>query len=153
MKLLLSGLFLFFFLLQACSSLNLKPADFSWPVESVLEVNDDGFVTEERYSLSFNTINMFIEETEDSTSHLNKQVRLIRDVKGYYFITSDNFKNVYVFNAYDGGLKLENKILISEAGINNPAFNQRPPYIELLEGGNQHLLSKDGIMNEEEDEE
>jgi hypothetical protein len=118
-----------------------------------LEVNDDGFVTEERYSLSFNTINMFFEETEDSTSHLNKQVRLIRDVKGYYFITSDNFKNVYVFNAYDGGLKLENKILISEAGINNPAFNQRPPYIELLEGGNQHLLSKDGIMNEEEDEE
>jgi hypothetical protein len=140
-------------ILQSCSPLSLKPADFSWPVESVLEVSEDGFVKEDRYSLFFNTQNMFLEETEDSTAHINKQIRLIRDTKGYYYITSDNFKNVYVFNINDGELRIDNKIMISETGITKPAFNQRSPHIELLEGGNQHLLSNEGIMNEEEDEE
>jgi hypothetical protein len=145
--LVLAGIF------PACSSLSLKPADFSWPVESVLKVNEDGFVNDERFALSFNTKNMFLEETEDSSSYLNKEIRLIRDTKGFYYLTSDNFKNVYVFNVNDGEFRLENKILISENGISKPAFNQRPPYIVLVEGGNQHNLSDDGIINEEEDEE
>ncbi len=146
-------LLLFFLTLQACSSLTLKPADFSWPVESVLKVNNDGFVKEDRYAMSFDTRNLFIEETEDSSSYLNKEIRIIRNPDGYYFITSNNFKNVYVFNAYNGELRLENKILISENGMNKPVFNQRPPYIELIIGGEKHLLTNDGIMNEEEDEE
>lgn len=138
--------FLFF---QACTSLTLKPADFSWPVESVLEVSKDGFVKEERHSLFFDTRNMFIEETEDSSAYLDREVRIIRDTKGYYFITSNNFKNVYVFEADDGEFCLENKILISETGISKPVFNQRPPYIELVDGSSKHLLSIDGIKNEE----
>jgi len=143
---------LFVLTLAACSSLVLKPADFSWPVESVLEVGKDGYVKEDRHALFFNIQNMFLEETEDSTSYLNKEVRIIRDTKGYYYIISDNFKNVYIFNVNTGELCLDNKILISETGINKPVFNQRPPYIELIEGGKQHLLTNDGLQNEEEDE-
>jgi len=153
MKLIKYFMLLLFLTLAACSPLTLKPADFSWPVESVLEVGKEGFVKEDRHALFFNTQNMFLEETEDSTSYFNKEVRIIRDTKGYYYITSDNFKNVYVFNVNDGELCLDNKIMISETGISKPAFNQRPPYVELVEGGNQHLLSNDGIENEEDDEE
>jgi hypothetical protein len=138
--------------IAACSPLALKPADFSWPLESVLKVGEDGFVKEDRHALFFNTQNMFLEETEDSTSHLNKEIRIIRDTKGYYYITSDNFKNVYVFNVNDGELCIDSKIQISETGIGKPAFNQRPPYIELVEGGRQHLLTNDGLQKEEEDE-
>jgi hypothetical protein len=143
---------LMFLTLAACSPLALKPADFSWPVESVLEVGKDGYVKEDRHPLYFNTQNMFLEETEDSTAYLNKEIRIIRDTKGYYYITSNNFKNVYVFNVNDGELCLDNKIQISETGISNPAFNQRPPYIELVEGGKQHLLTNDGLENEDKDE-
>ncbi len=154
MKIIKYFMLLLFLALTACSPLALKPADFSWPVESVLEVNKDGFVKEDRHALFFNTQNMFLAETEDSSAYLNKEVRIIRDAKGYYYITSDNFKNVYVFNVNDGELRLDNKIQISDTtGISKPAFNQRPPYVELVEGGNQHLLTNDGIQNEEEDEE
>jgi hypothetical protein len=142
-------IFIVFLSLQACSSLTLKPADFSWPIESVLEVSKDGFVKEDRHSLFFDTKNMFLEETEDSSAYMNKEIRIIRDAKGYYYITSNNFNNVYVFNVYDGELCLENKIEITETGISKPAFNQRPPYIELVEGNNKHLLSNDGIKSED----
>ncbi|RPI70501.1 MAG: hypothetical protein EHM47_12015 [Ignavibacteriales bacterium] len=153
MKLVIFSGLIILITLNGCSTLTLKPADFSWPLESVMDVNKDGFVNEERYALSFDSRNMFIEETEDSSSYMNKKIRVIRDTKGFYFITSNNFKNVYVFNVYDGELRLENKILISEKGIINPAFNQRSPGIELIEGDNRHLLSNDGIINEDENEE
>ena len=135
MKLIKYFMLLLILAIAACSPLALKPADFSWPVESVLQVSDDGFVKEDRHALFFNTQNMFLEETEDSSAHLNQEVRVIRDSKGYYYITANNFKNVYVFNANDGELCLDKKIMISETGISKPAFNQRPPYVELVEGG------------------
>ncbi len=153
MKLIKYFVLLTLFTLAACSPLALKPADFSWPVESVLKVDNDGYVKEDRHALYFNTQNMFLEETKDSSSYMNKEVRLIRDSKGYYYLTSDNFKNVYVFKINDGEFRLDNKIEISDTlGISKPAFNQRPPYIELVEGGKQHLLKNDGIHNEAEDE-
>lgn len=153
MKFLICGGLLILFIFHGCSTLTLKPADFSWPVESVLEVDENGSVQEERYSISFNTKNLFFEETEDSNAYLNKEIRLIRNAKGFYFMTSNKFKNVYVFNVYDGELYLENKIFISETGINKPALNQRQSYIQLYENGNQYLLSNDGIIKEEENEE
>jgi hypothetical protein len=35
--------------------------------------------------------------------------------------------------------------------MENPVFNQRPPYIELVDGQTKHLLSNEGIKNEEEE--
>jgi len=129
----------------ACSVLTLQPSDFGWPVEAVLPVDKDGTVSEERYSIEFNTVALFYEEFKDSLSYMNKELRMIRNNDGFYFITSTDFKNVYVFNASNGTLKLENKILISESGINKPAFNQRPPYIELIADGRKFNLTKEGI--------
>ena len=102
--------------------------------------------------MSFNTKPLFFEEIGDSTAYLDRDIRIIRDTKGYYFVTAKNFKNVYVFEGIDGELKLDNKIGISEKGMNNPAFNQRIPYIELVDNGKKTLLSNEGIKNEDRNE-
>jgi hypothetical protein len=70
---------------------------------------------------------------------------MIRDNQGFYFLTSTNFKNVYVFKADEGKLVQENKIFISEFGLQTPAFNQRDPYIELVDGTNKMNLTYKGI--------
>jgi hypothetical protein len=138
-----SSVFLLF--ITACKTFTLQPANFSWPIESVLPVDKDGNVTEERYSIEFKTTGLFFEEFQDSLAYMGKELRVIRDNKGYYFITSTNFKNVYVFKAYDGTMKQKNKILISETGMENPIFNQRDPYIELIDGITKLNLTHEGI--------
>ena len=143
------GLFVFLFLLAGCSPLMLKPADFSWPIESELKVNSNGMVHEDRYSISFNVKPLFYEETKDSTSFANRTIRLIRDQNGFYFITAQHFKNVYVFSQDDGSLSLEKAIPVSKDGLSSPAFNQRTPYVELLNGKDKPImLTKDGIQEE-----
>jgi hypothetical protein len=138
---------------SACSSLVLEPADFGWPVESVLKVDENGNVQERQYVLSFNAKQLFIEETGDSLSFMDKELRIIRDAKGYYFITGNNFKNVYVFNADNGSLKLNNKIVISDTlRMKDPAFNQRHPFIELVYSGKKLNLTHEGIAEKEEED-
>jgi hypothetical protein len=132
-------------LATACTTLTLQPADFSWPVESALKVDSQGNVSEDRYSTDFNTIGLFYEEFQDSMAYKDKEIRLIRNNWGEYFITGKQFKNVYVFKASEGTLVLEKKIFISEFGLKDPAFNQRLPYIELLDGDYQINLTSNGI--------
>ena len=149
-KLIIPGLFAIMFL-AGCSNLILKPADFAWPIESVLKPDEKGNVQEKRYSLVFNTKELFLEATGDSLGYQNKELRVIRNPEGYYFMVADNFKNVYVFCPSDGSLSLTNKIEISDStGIKNPTFNQRPPYIELNYDNNKKVnLTSDGIKEEE----
>jgi len=136
-------------MLTACSVLTLQPANFSWPIESVLPVDENGKVVEDRYSIEVNTVGLFFEEFQDSLSFRGKDVRMIRDNQGFYFLTSNSFKNVYVFKAEEGKMILENKIFISEFGLQNPAFNQREPYIELLDGTNKMNLTHKGVEGAE----
>lgn len=131
--------------MAACSTLTLKPADFAWPIESVMPVDDAGIVSENRYSFSFNSKGLFFEEMQDSSAYSGKELRVIRNTEGYYFITSTKFKNVYVFLADEGSMILQNKILISEAGLTKPIFNQRSPNIELVDENNIYNLTKNGI--------
>ncbi|MGA8265420.1 MAG: hypothetical protein WB779_13335 [Ignavibacteriaceae bacterium] len=149
-KLIIPGL-LVIVLLAGCSNLILKTADFSWPIESVLKPDKNGNVQEKRYSLVFDTKELFLAETGDSLGYQNKELRIIRNPEGYYFMVANNFKNVYVFYPSEGALSLTNKIEISDSvGIKNPAFNQRPPYIELNYDNNKKVnLTKDGIKEEE----
>jgi hypothetical protein len=151
MRLVKSSLIIFLTFFAACTSLVLEPADFTWPVESVLKIGDDGNVSEERYSFSFNAKELFLKETEDSSSYMNKNLRVIRDSKGFYYMTSNNFKNVYVFTADEGNFSLKNKIEIGETSMENPAFNQRHPYIELLNGDKKIYLTHEGIKENEEE--
>lgn len=141
----LALVFLSLFLITACSTLSLQPADFSWPIETVLPIDDNGMVSEDRYTFSFNTKPLFFEEVQDSMAYRGKDLRMIRSADGFYFITANSFKNVYVFSPGEAALNLENTIFISEFGLVNPVMNQRPPYIELVDGQVTLYLSKDGI--------
>jgi len=125
--------------------LTLTPANFAWPIESVLKVNDEGEVNDERYSFSFDAKGIYHEEFQDSLAYLDRELRIIRDVQGYYFMTGIKFKNVYVFLAFEGTMVLDNKILISEFGFDNPVFNQREPHIELIGGDKILKLTHQGI--------
>ena len=130
-----------------CASLTLSPVDYQWPVESVLKVESNGSAEDPRYNIVFNVKPMMFDETADSVHVGGVELRLIRDTFGYYYMTAPKFKNVYVFASDEGKLKLANKILISEKGIASPAFNQRAPHIQLLNGKEKPvLLTKDGIQ-------
>jgi hypothetical protein len=137
--------FVIFGFVTACSVLTLHPSDFAWPVESVLKVDDNGKVTDDRYSFNFNTKGLFYEEFGDSLAYLDRSLRIIRNSDGFYFITSEKFQNVYVFEVEGGAMELSDQIFISEAGMENPALNQRSPYIELIDGDKSLYLSNTGI--------
>ena len=130
----------------ACSSLTLKPADFSWPIENALKVDSKGFIEEQRYAFTIKVKPIFFEEFADSNNFAGKEIRIIRDKLGYVYITGKKFKNVYVLATVEGGMKLENKILINEAGLVSPAFNQKSPNIELLDTPNKYLLNHKGVV-------
>lgn len=135
--------------IMGCSTLVLKPVDFSWPIEVALQPDGKGNVREARYQLSFNVKALFFAELQDSASVSKHTLHVLRDQAGYFFITAKGFKNVYVFRHGDGTLSLQKKIFVSEKGLDAPALNQRAPYISLIneKRGNEApiLLTKDGI--------
>jgi len=141
-------LLIFFTLITGCSTLQLTPVDFSWPLEAVLKIDEQGFVKEERYSIKLNVKNLFAEEFGLPTDIQGKTIRIIRNSPGIYFITSEGFKNVYLFNQELGNLSLHKKIPVSEKGLQNPFFNQRDSHIELVDGNLKVLLSNDGIIGD-----
>lgn len=130
----------------ACSSLTLKPADYSWPIENSLKVDAKGFIEEQRYAFTLKVKPLFFEEFADSNNCAGKEIRIIRDKLGYVYITGKDFKNVYIFLVIEGGMKLENKVLIAEKGLTLPAFNQKSPNIELLDGQAKFILNHKGIV-------
>jgi hypothetical protein len=133
-------------IIAACSSLVLKPADFSWPIENALKVDGKGFIEEQRYAFTLKVKSLFFEEFADSNNFAGKEIRIIRDKLGYVYLTSKKFKNVYVLMVVEGGMKLANKILVNETGLISPAFNQKSPNIELLDAPNKYLLNNKGIV-------
>ena len=137
-----AGIFLFSFL--GCSSLTLTPANFSWAIESVLPVNQQGIVTDKRYAISFNAKPLFFAEKGDSALYFDEQLHIIKNEKGYYFLTAKAFSAVYVFQETEGALTMTNKILLKN-NLVSPAFNARPPWIELIEGSEKYLLDNKGF--------
>jgi hypothetical protein len=136
-------------LAMGCSTLVLRPVDFSWPIEVTLQPDGKGNVRENRYQVSFNVKALLYEELKDSAAVTKHTLHVIRDNAGFFFITAKGFKNVYVLGHGNGTLELHKKILVSEKGLDAPALNQRAPYISLIneKKGSEApiLLTKDGI--------
>jgi hypothetical protein len=130
------------FLAMPGCALTLKPVDYSWSYESVLNAGPDGVVKGEPKTIAFNAQELFRGPIEGKT------VRLIRNDQGYYFVTSPGFRHVYIFSGADSALKLWNKVLIDEKGMEKPFFNRRDRGIELAANGKVYLLNKDGIVPE-----
>ncbi len=149
MKLKIVLFFLSVAVLTGCNALSLRPGNFAWPVELVLKVDDKGMIGDTRYSFAVNVKKLLFAETKDSVNVAGKEIRMIRDDLGYYFVTADKFKNIYVYEQSEGELRLADKISVSQEGLSSPAFNQRVPYIELVTGQRKPvLLTKDGIVEE-----
>ncbi len=148
MKILYASALLLF---AGCSGLTLAPSDFSWPVESELTADKNGMVQEDRYHLKFSVNPLLFAEFQDSSKVNGKTFRIIRDREGYYYVTGPGFKNVYVFEHKAKGLTQSAKIMVNETGLKSPAFNNRPPYIQLLNGRDKPvLLTKDGVQAPDE---
>lgn len=135
-------------------SLVISEVDYSQPVEAVLEADDNGTVEDVQQGLKFNVLPLQYAETGDTTSVTVDEIRLIRGMEGYYYITASNFKHVYVMSPDKSSLKLEKQIAISEEGISEPAFNQRDPYVQLLNRstGEVYVLTEEGVQESESDE-
>jgi hypothetical protein len=131
-----------------CASLQLQPADFSWPAEEILDVTN-GTVMARQYNVEFNVQPLLAKEfaADSAAAKGTKIVRVIRDKAGYYYITAPKFRNVYVFSQGEGMLSLSSTIAISpEKPMDDPKFNQRNTYIELLNGTSKLQLTKSGSM-------
>jgi hypothetical protein len=134
-------------LFASCSTLQLDRVDHAWPVESVLTVTPTNLVEDVRYGLTAGVSALATEEFQDSTALRGAKLRFLRSAEGYYFVTGPRFKHVYVFAPGASALTLNKAIIVSESGLKNPAFNQRPPYVELMDGDAFHrLLTADAIQ-------
>ncbi len=150
-KVILSLVVLGVLFLQACNkSLVIKNVNYAQKIESVLIPDSEGKVSDIRYGISFSILPFQFEEFKDSSSVQISEIRIIRNNLGYYFITADNFKNVYVMTPKKGQLKLEKKIQVNENGLFSPVFNWRVYAVELIENSNNViLLNEKGILKGE----
>ncbi len=136
-------------LFTACSSITVKPVQYGWPVENVVKIASDFNITFPRYSISMNVKNIFEnEKLIKNNSPVSHQIRFIRDNLGYYYLTGELFKNVYVLKSEESEMKVINEIFIDKKGMISPAMNQRGNYIELLlDNGKRKLkINNDGIL-------
>lgn len=133
------------------NSLVVKNVDYSHPIETVLQPDEQGNVHDIRHGLSYSILPFQYEEFQDSSSVSVSEVRMIRNAEGYYFITANNFRHVYVMKPGKGELELKRKILITENGLEAPAFNWRAPIVQLLDQSTKqvYLLNDKGIYKEE----
>jgi len=133
--------------LVSCASLKIENVDFGWPVESVVTVGEDNVAQDKRYSVAFPTAALAMEEFQNPDALRGAKLRVIRSKEGYYFVTGPKFRNVYVFEPGEGMLTQEGKILVSETGLKDPALNNRPPHVELVDGDAfKKVLTASGIL-------
>jgi len=139
---------------SACNNaLVIEDVNYAQFVESVLIPDEHGVVTDYRNSLSFSIQPIAVQEFGEDTSEEISQIRLIRNQDGFYFITADQFKHVYVFEPKTGELKLKETIAISENVMESPVFNWRDPYVEIIANyrDETHYLNEKGIIKEDEE--
>lgn len=139
-------------IIQACSKpLVVKDVNYAQRIESVLTPDQNGIVQDIRYGISYSIMPLQFEEFQDTSTVLVSEIRMIRNQQGYYFITADGFKSVYVMAPAKNELRLKKKIQVSEEGLLSPAFNWRAPSVQLLSTNQETvLLTEKGIYKEEE---
>lgn len=134
-------------LLTACGGkMTLTNVNFATPFEKVMQINENGQVLDQRSGLSFNVATLLTNENLQLSEYVGREVRVIRNQQGYYFVTASGFKNVYVMESGESTLKAVNTIKISDAGLQNPAFNQRTQYVQLIDSGRSFNLTRNGIQ-------
>ncbi len=142
-------------IVSACNSFVVENVDYSQQLESVLVPDQNGNVTDVRHGISFN-VNALKEQefgVEDSAKQI-REVRLIRNADGFYFITANQFKNVYVMEPETASLKLKKKIKVSESPLMDPAFNLRASGVQLVMRDTNEVvqINENGILETDEED-
>lgn len=138
----------------ACNQFVVEDVNYSQPIESVLTPDDNGNVEDVRHGITFNVQPFAEKEFGEQDSIEIDQIRLIRNAKGFYYITANLFQHVYVMEPGKGELKLKSKIKISDERLASPAFNMRYGQVQLVKTETNQViaLTEDGIQeNQEED--
>lgn len=129
----------------ACKTFVVKNVNYAHQIESVLTPDENGTVNDVRHGISFNVQPFLKKEFGEKDSTEIQEVRLIRNQEGFYFITANQFKNVYVMEPEKGSLKMKKRIKVSETGISEPAFNMRDGMVQLVKVETNEIVS----LNEE----
>jgi hypothetical protein len=139
----------------ACKTFVVKDVNYSHQLESVLTPDENGDIHDVRHGLTFNVAPFQQQEFGDTDSTQIQEIRLIRDAKGYYFITANQFKHVYVMKPGAGTLKMEKKIKVSDDRLEAPALNFRNNTVQLVktETNEIFVLTEDGIQENKTKEE
>lgn len=139
------------FMIYGCKqTMVISKVNYAQPIEAVLTPDEDGIVNDERYGLEFNMLPLQYAETEDTTSVTTSELRYIRGKSGLFYLTAPTYQHVYLMQPKEGELVLEEKFLISETGIEKPAFNQRDDFIQLVNRatGESYRLTREGPEKE-----
>jgi hypothetical protein len=144
----------FVVLATACNKFVVENVNYSQQIESVLIPDENGTVHDVRHGITFNVEPFEKQEFGEDESIEIKEVRLIRNAQGYYFITANQFKNVYVMEPGKSELRLMNKIKISEERLNAPAFNLRDSKVQLIKTDTDEIitLNENGLQENNEEE-
>ena len=139
-------------LLAGCKqSMVISKVDYSQPLETVLTPTEEGMIIDKKHGLKFSMMPLQYAETEDTSSVTTKEIRYIRGESGLYYLTAPTYRHVYLMMPARNELKVEKKIMISEAGMEKPAFNQRDNFVQLVNrtSGETYKLTPEGMTKEE----
>lgn len=128
--------------------------NYAQQIESVLAPDENGNVHDIRHGITFNVQPFQKQEFGEDQKTEIKELRLIRNAEGYYFITANQFKHVYVMEPGKAELKLKNKIKVSEERLNAPAFNLRDSVVQLVKTDTNEIftLNEKGLQENKKEE-
>ncbi len=133
-------------------ALVIKEVNYAQHVESVVAPDEYGIVADQRNNIRFSVAPLVKQEFGKDTTQEVEFVRILRNADGFYFITANNFKKVYVFEPKRGELKLKKSILITDDGLERPALNWRAPYIQIIAYNAEQpiYIDENGIIKKQE---
>ncbi len=137
-------------LLFNCSKIVIEDVNYAWRTENRIKINSDGLVKGPPFTLVFDLSKVLVAENVAIEEITGKKLRIIRNQKGFYFLTAPLFKKVYVFAEDEGALKLKTEIAVAEAPMENPAFNLRGETIQLITDNRTLKINENGIVKGEE---
>lgn len=142
----LSLLALLLFTASACGSkMVIQNVDFAHPLEIVMEADAQANVSDIRSGLTFNLGAILERENISRADFAGSAVRMIRNRDGLYFLTAPGFHHVFILESGVRELKEVEIVRIPGERLQNPAFNQRSPLIQLVDGDRLFDLNSGGL--------
>lgn len=141
---------IFIFIFSSCSTFKIENVKYGWNGEYFAEPDENGDFTIPKNSMKFNILKL-LEEEGIKNKITDIKLRIIRDDEGYFYITGDKFKYIWVFKTDESSLKLKNKIeLLKGRTLEDPKFNEKKPNIKVfLKDKSEFIINKDGIIKSE----